>query len=210
MITKHRVVVAITLTIVAVALCCEALAQQGWARLQIFKQGGAPSGINSVFYDGDDIWVVGAHGLIQRSRDDGRTFQEMNQGLDTGLNDLHVRRERVCIVGDAGTVLRSTDRGRSFVKILRPARRAGASGDVDLYSVQFADDDRVYAVGDHGVILISSDGGANWREQTSGSDAQLFHLSIRGDRGWIVGTGGVILHTDNGGRNWYPQRSSGG
>jgi photosystem II stability/assembly factor-like uncharacterized protein len=177
--------------------------------LQTIKTAGADSGINSVYYDGDDIWVVGAHGLITRSHDDGQTFQEMNQGVDAGLNDVYLRKDRICIVGDAGTILRSTDGGRSFVKILRSTRRAGVgpAAEPDLYSVQFADEDHVYVVGDRGLILVSTDGGATWREQQSGSDAQLFHLSIRGQHGWVVGTGGLILHTDNGGRNWYPQRS---
>lgn len=210
MINRQGVARAFTFGLLAGTLCGVAFAQQGWARLQTIKMGGADSGINSVYYDGDDIWVVGAHGLIARSHDDGRTFQEMNQGVDAGLNDVCVRKGRMCIVGDAGTILRSTDGGRSFVKILRSTRRTGAAGapaELDLYSVQFADENHVYIVGDRGLILVSTDGGAAWREQHSGSDAQLFHLSLRGEHGWVVGTGGVIMHTDNGGRNWYTQRS---
>ncbi len=194
--------------VLAIAMCGVALAQQGWAPLQTIKTAGANSAISSVYYDGDEIWVVGANGLIARSHDDGQTFQEMNQGVDTGLNDVHIRKDRICIVGDAGTILRSTDSGRSFVKILRSTRLAGATGsDPDLYSVQFADAKQVYIVGDRGLILASTDGGASWSEQQSGSDAQLFHLSFRGERGWAIGTGGTIIHTDDGGRNWYPQRS---
>lgn len=201
---------AIITGFLAATVSSVALAQQGWARLLTIKAGAADSAINAVFYDGDEIWVVGSHGLIARSHDDGQTFNEMNQGIDAGLNDVYVRKERMCIVGDAGTIMRSTDGGRSFVKILRSTRSSGAGGgtaEPDLYSVQFADADHVYVVGDRGLILVSTDAGATWREQHSGSDAQLFHLSLRGDHGWVVGTGGVILHTDNGGRNWYPQRS---
>lgn len=210
MINRQPIARAIILGFLAVTVSGVAVAQQGWARLQTIKTGAPDSGINSVFYDGDDIWVVGSHGLIARSQDDGQTFHEMNQGVDAGLNDVYVRKDRMCIVGDAGTIMRSTDGGRSFVKILRSTRRSGAASgpaEPDLYSVQFVDADHVYIVGDRGLILVSTDGGATWREQHSGSDAQLFHLSLRGDRGWVVGTGGVILHTDNGGRNWYPQRS---
>ena len=199
------------LSVMVLAVAGVALAQQGWARLQSFKRAGTDSGISAVYYGGDDIWVVGSHGLIARSHDDGQSFAEMNQGIDSNLNDITARRDKICIVGDAGSILRSTDSGRSFVKILRSTRRGGGAtgsqGDLDLYSVQFADDDHVFIVGDHGLILMSSDGGAGWRDQSSGSDAQLFHLAFKGDKGWVVGTGGVILHTDNGGKNWYPQRS---
>jgi photosystem II stability/assembly factor-like uncharacterized protein len=92
----------IALIFLAVLMGGVSLGQQGWAQLQILKSGGTPSGINSVFYDGDVIWVVGAKGLIATSHDDGQTFQEMNHGVDEGLNDISLRKDRICIVGDAG------------------------------------------------------------------------------------------------------------
>jgi len=140
MIKKQGIARAFTLGLLTAGICGVALAQQGWARLQTIKTAGADSGINSVYYDGDDIWVVGSHGLLAKSRNEGQTFQEMNQGVDAGLNDVCVKKDRICIVGDAGTILRSTDGGRSFVKILRSTRGGGTqSGEPDLYSVQFAD-----------------------------------------------------------------------
>jgi photosystem II stability/assembly factor-like uncharacterized protein len=45
------------------------------------------------------------------------------------------------------------------------------------------------------------------RDQTSGTNAQLFHLSFQGKRGWVVGTGGLILNTRDSGKSWYPQQS---
>lgn len=187
--------------------------QQGWTRLQTIKQAGKGAVINAVYYDGDDIWVVGAQGLVARSYDEGKTFQEVNAGVDANLNDVYVRGGRIWIVGDAGTILKSTDGGRSFVKSIYTSRhKAGkdaqnSAREVDLYSVQFTDADYGYVVGDSGLILASTNGGISWREQRSGTDAQLFHLSFQKDRGWVVGTNGVILHTDDAGRNWYPQRS---
>jgi len=190
-----------------------ALAQQGWTRLQTIKQGGKGAVINAVYYNGDDIWVVGADGLVARSYDDGRTFQEMDAGADVGLNDVYIRGSRIWIVGDGGTILKSTDGGRSFVKSVYTSRHKASrdaqnpTREIDLYSVQFTDADYGYIVGDSGLILASTNGGSSWREQKSGTDGQLFHLSFQGDRGWVVGTGGVILHTDDAGRNWYAQRS---
>src|SRR5205814_9260760 len=109
MTNRSKLVCAIALSFAATTFGIVAFAQQGWAKLQTIKSSAADSGINSVFYDGDDIWVVGSHGMISKSHDDGRTFQEMNQGVDAGLNDVSVRKDRICIVGDGGTFLRSTD-----------------------------------------------------------------------------------------------------
>ena len=152
------------LSVIVLSVAGLALAQQGWARLQSFNRAGADSGISAVYYGGDDIWVVGSHGLIARSHDDGQSFVVVNQGIDANLNDVTARRDKICVVGDAGSILRSTDSGRSFVKILRSTRRGGgatgSAGELDLYSVQFADDEHVFIVGDRGLILMSSDGGA--------------------------------------------------
>src|SRR6185369_17268206 len=158
MINRQAITKAIIFGFLLFTISGVALAHQGWAPVQTIKTGAPDSGINSVFYDGDEIWVVGAHGLIARSYDDGQTFNPMTQGVDAGLNDVYVRKDRMCIVGDAGTILRSTDGGRSFVKILRSTRRSGTGeAEPDLYSVQFADADHVYVVGDRGLILVSTD-----------------------------------------------------
>jgi photosystem II stability/assembly factor-like uncharacterized protein len=209
--SKRRTTAVTIWSVVLVTILQAAVfAQQGWSRLTIIKQDDQPAVINAVTYDGDDIWVVGAKGLIARSFDEGRTFNAVPSAVDVGLNDVTVRGERISIVGDQGTILRSTDGGRSFIRSnysLRYREGQGKGGIVDLYSVQFIDKDTGYIVGDQGLILTTGNGGASWREQYSGSDAQLFHLSFRDSRGWVVGTGGKILHTTDSGRNWYPQRS---
>jgi photosystem II stability/assembly factor-like uncharacterized protein len=199
----------ISLAIMA-GLSASALAQQGWSRAQSIRQNGREATINAVHYDGDLIWIVGADGLVARSHDEGRNFQEVDLGVTTGLNDVFARKDDVWIVGDGGTILLSTDSGRSFVKSLGTSHTGGLSqggAPRDYYSVQFIDQDSGYIVGDEGLILTSNDGGVSWREQRSGTTAQLFHLSFQGKRGWVVGTGGSILHTSDGGRNWYPQTS---
>ncbi len=203
----------ITIVIVTAFFTATALAQQGWTQAQIIKRKGNPATVNAVFYNGDQIWVAGAEGLIIRSYDDGRTFQDVDVGVNEGLNDVFGLNNRVWIVGDNGTILISTDGGRSFLKSLYTSYSQG-SGDPedrakrpDLYSVQFTSEKDGVIVGDRGLILTSDNGGFSWREQRSGTTEQLFHLSIRDERGWVVGTGGVILHTRDGGRSWYPQQS---
>ena len=210
---KSKFILSIVTVFLAAFFVQSARGQQGWTRVQSIKQGGKGAVINAVYYDGDDIWVVGGQGLLARSYDEGRTFQDVDSGVDVGLNDVYIRGGRMWIVGDGGTILRSTDGGRSFVKSIYASRNKtdndpqNPTGYIDLYSVQFTDADYGYIVGDRGMIIASTNGGASWREQRSGTDAQLFHLSFQGDRGWVVGTGGVILHTNDAGRNWYPQRS---
>lgn len=62
---------------------------------------------------------------------------------------------------------------------------------------------RLVAVGDHGVIVLSDDG-ATWRQAHSVPvDGLLTALSFVDERqGWAVGHGGVVLHTEDGGETW--------
>ncbi|XZE51335.1 WD40/YVTN/BNR-like repeat-containing protein [Planctomycetaceae bacterium SH139] len=90
-----------------------------------------------------------------------------------------------------------------------PASRLDDAG---LWDVQFLDPDQGWAVGDLGVILVTRDGGDNWRPQSSGTSASLRAVSFLSPRdGVVVGgwyetdTGlsrGVILRTRDGGASW--------
>jgi photosystem II stability/assembly factor-like uncharacterized protein len=67
---------------------------------------------------------------------------------------------------------------------------------------------RLVAVGDHGVVLLSDDGGRTQRQAAEVPvDATLTSVSFAdGRRGWAVGHWGVILHTEDGGETWTLQR----
>lgn len=190
-----------------------AFAQQGWSELHRFTGGGKAATLNSVHFDGDNLWVVGGEGLVQHSRDNGQTFEDVSIGNTDNFNDVYVKKDRVWIVGDGGVIAMSTDGGQSFsnIRYIAPPHKSRSSGPdrskPDLYSVQFIDKNRGFIVGDQGLIITSNDGGYTWKEMDSRTDAQLFHLAFRGKKGWAVGTGGVLLHTDDGGEAWYPQRS---
>ncbi|HVF89801.1 MAG TPA: YCF48-related protein, partial [Blastocatellia bacterium] len=137
------------------ALSVSALAQQGWSRAQSLRQKGRDATANAVLYDGDLVWIVGADGLVARSDDEARNFQEMDLGVSAGLNDVFSRKEDMWIVGDGGTILLSTDGGRSFVKSLgHSGSGRSTQGDAprDYYSVQFIDEETGYIVGDEGLI----------------------------------------------------------
>lgn len=68
---------------------------------------------------------------------------------------------------------------------------------------------RLVAVGDHGVVLLSDDNGRNYRQARAvPTSATLTAVSFSDARnGWAVGHWGVILHTTDGGETWVLQRS---
>jgi photosystem II stability/assembly factor-like uncharacterized protein len=70
---------------------------------------------------------------------------------------------------------------------------------------------RLVTVGEHGVILLSDDGGRSFH-QAHGvpTQAQLNAVTFVGQQGWAVGQWGVILHSADNGETWSLQRSDAG
>lgn len=68
---------------------------------------------------------------------------------------------------------------------------------------------RIVTVGDHGVVMLSDDGGRQWRQARSVPVRSLLTaVSFADDRhGWAVGHWGVVLATTDGGETWALQRS---
>lgn len=63
--------------------------------------------------------------------------------------------------------------------------------------------DRLVAVGEQGIVLLSDDHGANWRQarvQVSVTLTAVRFADAR--RGWAVGHMGVVLATEDGGETW--------
>lgn len=66
---------------------------------------------------------------------------------------------------------------------------------------------RIVAVGEHGVVALSDDVGAHWRQARSvPTSASLTAVRFADERtGWAVGHGGVVLATRDGGESWQLQ-----
>ncbi len=66
--------------------------------------------------------------------------------------------------------------------------------------------EKFVAVGDQGIIVISTTQGASWQQVLVPTRATLTGVSFPdAQHGWAVGHGGVILATDNGGQSWHRQ-----
>jgi photosystem II stability/assembly factor-like uncharacterized protein len=87
-----------------------------------------------------------------------------------------------------------------------------------LRSIAAVSEDRLIAVGDRGVVLVSEDAGRKWVRQPSLTSVSLHDVQFSGDNGWIVGgwigkhTGSsysVLLFSNDGGRQWQVLPSDG-
>ena len=67
--------------------------------------------------------------------------------------------------------------------------------------------ERVVAVGERGVVLLSDDGGQQWRQATSVPVSVTLTAVqfVDAKTGWAVGHQGVVLHSADGGEHWTRQ-----
>ena len=87
------------------------------------------------------------------------------------------------------------------------AEKGGKAHD-DLVSVSFPTETDGWASGRYGTILHTSDGGATWNPQSSGTTFTLSGICfVDTKNGWAVGNKGTILHTSDGGETWEKQES---
>ena len=90
--------------------------------------------------------------------------------------------------------------------------------DAALHDLQFVGSKIGYAVGAHGAIWKTGDGGRSWQLVPSGTTCSLHSVCFLTDQvGWVAGRevvpfagldAGVLLFTENGGQTWQPLASN--
>jgi photosystem II stability/assembly factor-like uncharacterized protein len=86
-----------------------------------------------------------------------------------------------------------------------PAKMSSRSAQSVLLAVAGAGR-RLVAVGERGVILLSDDNGASWKQAKVPVSVALTGVFFASPAmGWAVGHGGVVLHTSDGGVTWAKQ-----
>lgn len=147
------------------------------------------------------IHAVGDSGIILRTSDNGITWVRVPPVTSQRLRAVSTTAIGLAC-GDSGVILKRLS-AISDVWNLVPS---GTTADL-LGIPMFASQNIV--VGDSGVILRSSDNGASWLRQASGTVARLHHAqySVLPSKIYCVGDGGTILKTTDDGATWGRQQS---
>lgn len=145
---------------------------------------GSDSSLYSVHSEGRSAYACGEDGAAYRSTDGGASFHPMQAGGKIDLYEIRFTSpSRGHICGDSGSVARTTDGGNSWLW----TRLAGLESKA-LYAMEWANDSVGYIAGGStavahgnldlpgGIILRSTDGGANW--STVLEDANVFFWSL--------------------------------
>jgi photosystem II stability/assembly factor-like uncharacterized protein len=170
--------------------------------------------LNGVSVDGMRMYLVGEAGTLIRTTDAGTTWvwERAPVGLARALAVEFPATDVGFLCGEStsgeGLLYKTTDGGQSW--ILLPT---GPFTPL-LTSLSFVSTTTGWVVGEGGIILRTTNGGADWTRQESGVQDNLngvsFSAVTEGNvfsyQGIAVGAGGIILTTLNGGASWSQSR----
>nr|WP_298147733.1 YCF48-related protein [uncultured Pseudomonas sp.] len=87
----------------------------------------------------------------------------------------------------------------------QPALHSAKAPRAVLLAVSSAGE-RLVAVGERGIVLLSDDSGATWRQAQVPASVSLTSVQfVDAEQGWAVGHLGVVLHSTDGGETWSKQ-----
>jgi photosystem II stability/assembly factor-like uncharacterized protein len=160
--------------------------------------------LNVDLHESGLVVAVGEFGAIQRSRDNGVTWEAITvdwapyneEGYEPHLYDVIIKDEStVVLVGEFGLILWSEDGGDTFT--------ARHRGEESIFAIELDAEGTGtgYAVGQDGEVLRSNDAGLTWQKLKVGSSANL--LGVWSGQGEVVVTGiRELLRSSDDGETW--------
>ena len=142
------------------------------------------------FADANEGFLIGAFGLLLRTRDGGQSWEPLIERSDNDrrfhLYAMDGQGERRFIAGEQGLVMRWDAATGRFAKLESPY--IGSYFGIDVQGR------RVVVYGLRGNAFVSQDEGASWQKITTGVDSNLVALvRLSGDRFVLVSQAGNLL-----------------
>jgi len=114
---------------------------------------------------------------------------------------------RTCVLGSvlygvSAGALALVPAGEVGDALSRPALMASQAEQAVLLGAAVTGSGRLVVVGERGLILLSDDAGASWRQVASPVSVTLTAVRFAGQQGVAVGHGGAVLVSEDGGANW--------
>ena len=119
--------------------------------------------LNSVFFPEANIgYIVGGSGTILKTTDAGTTWTSYSVGGDDELQATYFTDSNTGYAVGGSAILKTTDGGMSWVGLTHMTINS-------LHSVYFTNSNTGYVVGEYGTILMTTDGGTDFIEETRNS-----------------------------------------
>ena len=143
--------------------------------------------------------MVGNHGVVLRSVDDGTTWSRQEiPGWPSLIGIAACPDGQFAALATEGEVLVSADDGQTWVS--NPIQTEESP-----QGITCDQQNRLWVVGSFTTIIVSDDAGQNWDDRSIGDDTILTTIQfIDADHAVIFGEFGFNVRSDDGGETWAP------
>ncbi|RDU95896.1 WD40/YVTN/BNR-like repeat-containing protein [Trinickia dinghuensis] len=160
------------------------------------------------FTDAQHGWAVGQWGVILATSDGGDTWRRQRIDLSTDqplFSVLFTSARDGIAVGLWSLMLVTHDGGLTWTKVAVPKPPGASRADRNLYHL-FADrQGALYIDSEQGMVLKSTDGGADWTYLTTGGKGTLWSgVALPDGRIVVGGLLGSMYQSTDGGTTWSP------
>jgi len=169
-------------------------ARQGLGPTSMIGLASCPDGsfIGIDFYH--RIWSAGADGVKWQSQPLSKPQTALAVACDA--------RGTWWVAGTRATIAGSTDRGATW-------KLTDLGQDAQITALQFVSDNFGIALGEFGLAVVTTDGGAHWALRPKLADEFYPYAALfTSERdGWVSGLAGQVLQTHDGARTWKAQEN---
>jgi len=165
--------------------------------------------LNVDFVDRQHGWIVGEKSTLLHTKDGGVNWEFQYDERGPVYNSVYLLDNQTgWIVGDYGTILHTADGGESWstqeCKDIIPVLDEDEwwAAIPSLFDVTFVDSKKGLISGIDGIILVTEDGGLNWRKVPTPTRLPIYALVAKGKKAWAIGGKGNYLISNDGGFNW--------
>ncbi|GAW96222.1 MULTISPECIES: WD40/YVTN/BNR-like repeat-containing protein [Colwellia] len=114
---------------------------------------------NGLVQDGRTLFLLGEAGLLAKSNDFGLTWQQFDGFYQGSFFSMgRTKQGNILVAGLRGHVFRSLNNGRQWQEIATNTTAL-------LNDIVFTDEERIFVLGNNGMLLISSDDGESFHQR---------------------------------------------
>jgi hypothetical protein len=164
------------------------------------------SNFRSIFSRGSGVaYVVGDSGSCFYSDDLGLSWESRtvptNENLNCGIGPVSGTSTIALVGGTGGVIFKTTDSGVNWIQ-----KNSRISENINAFG--FGGGGQLFAAGNNGAIIFSSDAGESWSSVSSPTSQDLYSIDASGQNSnWIIASGssGIIIKSTDNGTNWFVQ-----
>ena len=97
--------------------------------------------------------------------------------------------------GSMGNIIKTTDKGINWISLNSGTQK-------EIFKMEFWNLDLGICVCKDGLILITNNGGVNWKQISNYSSLDLYDICIKENKIYVCGLGGKILMSEDHGNTW--------